>query len=415
MAIKCVPKSSQAQRQLRLVLDIKDSTFEQTMSHDILSRQDDLFPGAAHGDHYQDSLAQNASLALPVYMDLTIDDGPNHSTSALGKDILSYNPGESDYNWDKNQGKDANTYPINMKRLGDESPRKHHGRDGALPIPAMPFPVRPTEVWKAIHTAQDSSESAATSIKKRAPTRLTKRRPPPTPLPSFPGRESSDRSRWHGSHMEDRLTQDVIKNGFSDKAIMLNENNTAKPSLWPHLNNNSGPQSLSTFFASVLNQRRDMGKISAASTFKPPPRVTLTDTKREAWLRDLASEVIPLRRLSRTIPHGIRGKVLLEQCMIKNIPIPRAVWLAKCVGANELRAFKRKGVSGTLTSENEMKWVREWTGLVESAIQSAIDPDGYPDWKVKLNYMFVIRLIKTSAAANRKAASNYPHRFLPKA
>lgn len=196
----------------------------------------------------------------------------------------------------------------------------------------------------------------------------------------------ADHSPWTGDHAEDRLTEQAIRQGYQVKSQISNEVNTAKASIWPHLKNKCGLQNLSALFTSVLQQRQENGKVAASSTFKPPPRVTLTDAKREGWLRDLANPSVPLRRLSRTIPHGIRGKVLLEQCLAKTIPMARALWLAKCVGANELRAFRRKGISGAIMLENEQRWIKEWTGLVESFVEDSIGMAGQPEWKAKIIY-----------------------------
>jgi mediator of RNA polymerase II transcription subunit 12 len=139
-------------------------------------------------------------------------------------------------------------------------------------------------------------------------------------------------------------------------------------------------------FAAALEKRQDHNVVDTPSTFKPPPRVTLTDNKRETWLRDLANPSVQLRRLSRTIPHGIRGKTLLEQCLSKSIPVGRAVWLAKCVGANEIRAFKRKGTSGALAVGLEVKWVREWTTNVQQFMEGVVSACGVPDWRAKMRY-----------------------------
>lgn len=157
-------------------------------------------------------------------------------------------------------------------------------------------------------------------------------------------------------------------------------------SIFPALKHKSGLQSLSSVFANVLTQRRAHSHITSKPTFKPPPRVTLTDTKKETWLRDLANPSISLRRLSRTIPHGVRGKSLLEQCLSKNVPTERAVWLAKCVGANEIRAFKRKGVSGSFAMGGEVKWTRDWTVFVEQFVESIVTSCGESDWKDKIIY-----------------------------
>ena len=149
---------------------------------------------------------------------------------------------------------------------------------------------------------------------------------------------------------------------------------------------------LSSVFAAALEKRQNHNSISTPSTFKPPPRVTLTDNKREAWLRDLANPSVPLRRLSRTIPHGIRGKVLLDQCLSKWVPVARAVWLAKCVGANEIRAFKRKGTSGALAIGLEAKWVRDWTVSVQQFLETVLGTCGTADWKVKMTYAYAFFL-----------------------
>ena len=132
----------------------------------------------------------------------------------------------------------------------------------------------------------------------------------------------------------------------------------------PELQAVDGLQNLSKLLLSAFAERQDSKGVTSVTSFKPPPRVTLTDARKTAWFADLANPFVPLRRLSRTIPHGIRGKVLLDQCSLHRVPVSRAIWLAKCVGANELRAFKRKGVSGRIASANESKWIQDWTTQV---------------------------------------------------
>ncbi|WYZ45574.1 hypothetical protein EsH8_VIII_000890 [Colletotrichum jinshuiense] len=193
---------------------------------------------------------------------------------------------------------------------------------------------------------------------------------------------------WTGNHPEDQYTESIIKNGYFDKPPPSStETSSAKAALFPALKHKSGLNLLSNIFVGVLNQRKLNGQISSPSTFKPPPRVTLTDTKREMWLRDLANPSISLRRLSRTIPHGIRGKVLLDHCLNKNVPTERAVWLVKCVGANEIRAFKRKGNGpGPFVLGGEAKWLRDWTVFVEQFVEGVSTAFGDNDWKPKVQY-----------------------------
>lgn len=190
---------------------------------------------------------------------------------------------------------------------------------------------------------------------------------------------------WSGNHHEDDWSTEAIQKGTWDRGNQ-NEASSARLAIFPALKQKSGLNALSTIFMGVLNKRRHRGQITAPSTFKPPPRVTLTDTKREIWLKDLANPAISLRRLSRTIPHGIRGRTLLDQCLNKDVPAERAVWLAKCVGANEIRASKRKGASGAFVLGGEMKWIRDWTVFVEQFVEAVVSTFGEPDWKVKVTY-----------------------------
>ena len=193
---------------------------------------------------------------------------------------------------------------------------------------------------------------------------------------------------WAGNQSEDILNEQSTKNGFFDRSPPpINDLNTARPTIWSCLKHRSGLQVLSSLFVATLSQRQSNGTIPSSGTFKPPPRVTLTDTKRETWLRDLADTLVPLRRLSRTIPHGIRGKALLDHCLSKNVPSWRAVWLAKCVGANEVRASKRKGSSGTTTAGGEVRWTEEWTQNIEQFLELLLIDCSIQNWRVHIVYV----------------------------
>lgn len=246
---------------------------------------------------------------------------------------------------------------------------------------ALPFPPRPSTRLRSARGGRAIDPKARRSNDLEPPPIATKLPPPKT---------VADFSPWTGNHAEDMLNESVIKLGHFDKPPPANqsESNTAKATLWNNLSqrNSFGLQTLSHLYVQVMEKRQALGRCTAPSTFKPPPRVTVTDTKREAWLRDLANPEMPLRRQSRTIPHGIRGKLLMEQCLSKKIPLRRAVWLAKCVGANELRAFRRKGISGAAVASGEQKWIREWTIQLEQFLEGIITACGQPVWHVKVNY-----------------------------
>ncbi|KAL1962441.1 hypothetical protein VTN77DRAFT_9712 [Rasamsonia byssochlamydoides] len=260
------------------------------------------------------------------------------------------------------------------------------GSQAIKPASPPPFPIRP---WKYAPPQQSGSGIAVLkdSTSEREVQTTPYRLEVPSIAPILKGDKVADFSPWTGNHPEDVLSEQTTKQGHYDRTqVSQNESNTARPSLYAQLKHRSGLQVLSSVFAAALEKRQAHSKVASASTFKPPPRVTLTDNKREAWLRDLANPSVPLRRLSRTIPHGIRGKVLLDQCLSKWIPIGRAVWLAKCVGANEIRAFRRKGTSGSLALGLEVKWVRDWTTTVQQFLEGVISSCGKGDWKMKMTY-----------------------------
>ncbi|KAH7333493.1 RNA polymerase-like protein II mediator complex component Srb8 [Rhexocercosporidium sp. MPI-PUGE-AT-0058] len=253
-----------------------------------------------------------------------------------------------------------------------------------ITIKPMPLPARPGQYAPPLSGKQRPLPTNPNK-KDARPKPYTLEVPPMAPHYS-PNRHA-DFYPWTGNHPEDQFSEPVIRQGYFDKAQMThNETGSARAAIFPALKHKSGLQTLSALFTNVLAQRRAHGQIHSASTFKPPPRVTVTDTKREMWLKDLANPTISLRRLSRSIPHGIRGKVLLEQSLGKNIPIERAVWLAKCVGANELRSFRRKGVSGTFAMGGEAKWIRDFTVCVEQFLESIVGSCGEKDFKTRVTY-----------------------------
>lgn len=293
--------------------------------------------------------------------------------------------------------------------LGDMSPQT--SRCQTADMDSTPLPMPPRRARFSMPTKRFQPPPTNAPVKKDARTKpFVLEAPPEAPKYSTMGKQEpcgrtrkneggpprytdafsghADFNPWRGGHPEDQFSDNIIRIGYFDKAPApaAQELASAKAILFPALKHKTGLHTLSSIFTSILNQRRHIGQITAPSTFKPPPRVTLTDTKREAWLKDLANSTIPLRRLSRTIPHGIRGRVLLDQCLNKNVPTDRAVWLAKCVGANEIRAFKRKGVNNTFVMGGEVKWIRDWTLCVEQFIETVISAFNEEDWKAKVTY-----------------------------
>ncbi|QDS67747.1 hypothetical protein FKW77_006110 [Venturia effusa] len=270
----------------------------------------------------------------------------------------------------------------------NEAHNSHGTASERAPVAQIGFPPRPGS--NAPHREQPPSSAVLGPIITSKSTVKSASSEPPAASLLYPGGKPADYHPWNGSHIEDSLTEQTVKSGFQNKPPVTNETNTARLSLWRFFSNKSGLNTLSSLFVSVLEKRQTLGRLTGPSTFKPPPRVTLTNTKREAWLTELANPAFPLRRLNRTIPYGINGKILLEQCLGKEIPTARAVWLTKCIGANELRILKRKGVTGAPGISGEVKWIREWTMHVEQFVDASISACGGESWKEKMQY--VLRL-----------------------
>ncbi|ETN46913.1 uncharacterized protein HMPREF1541_01102 [Cyphellophora europaea CBS 101466] len=189
-------------------------------------------------------------------------------------------------------------------------------------------------------------------------------------------------------HAEDNLSEINVKQGYYDRPPNPPEKelNTARVPLYNAFKHRGGVESLSTLFTIVLEAKAKHGVLTSASSFKPPPRVTLAEPRKKSWIADLADPNVPLRKLSRTIPQGIRGHSLLEQCLQNSVPLSRTIWFVKCVGANEIRTLKRKGTSQAAAVGGERNWLREWTLNVQQFLEAVLAQSGQPSWKPNLQY-----------------------------
>lgn len=78
-----------------------------------------------------------------------------------------------------------------------------------------------------------------------------------------------------------------------------------------------------------------------------PSRVTLNDAKRQAWFADLAKPDVPLYKLGKSIPHGVRGHDLLDLLQTNNVAISRAVWFVRVLGSNETVTYSNEELGGS--------------------------------------------------------------------
>ena len=254
-------------------------------------------------------------------------------------------------------------------------------QDTALP----PLPIRPWRVARSA-TAEEPKPTHSTRAIWEVPSTPDTAEEVITAPPL--GKRPAGYFPWTGRQAEDVLSEVNVKQGYFDRPPNPpdRELSTARVPLYNSFKHKSGIESLSTLFSLVLEAKKKHGQISSASSFKPPPRVTLAEARRKAWIADLADGDVPLRKLSRTIPQGIRGQSLLDQCIQNAVPLSRAIWFAKCVGANEIRTLKRKGTTTAAAVGSESKWLREWTVNVEQFIETILGQSGQPTWRANIQY-----------------------------
>lgn len=165
---------------------------------------------------------------------------------------------------------------------------------------------------------------------------------------------------------------------------------------------------LSQHFTKAYKTRNEViNKISYGSNnFRVPPRVTLTAAKKEAWLKDLANQDVPLLAVSVKIPHGIRNKILVDNMCNFAVPLSRAIWFTKCSLYSELLLLRKKYQSkqSSLPQPSlvnfppievfESRWLQEWTQQVADYIlkfsreMPAIgSPERKGQFQTKLNYL----------------------------
>jgi hypothetical protein len=100
-----------------------------------------------------------------------------------------------------------------------------------------------------------------------------------------------------------------------------------------------------------------------------PSRVTLNDAKRQAWFADLANPDVPLQKLGKSVPHGAKGHDLLDLLQTNNVAIPRAVWLLRVFGANEIVCAHVHVIRHFSSPPLGTGWPQEQTVLQSNTVQ----------------------------------------------
>ncbi|GEM07901.1 mediator complex, subunit Med12 [Rhodotorula toruloides] len=140
---------------------------------------------------------------------------------------------------------------------------------------------------------------------------------------------------------EDQLGEQVVKAGYAAKPSVQAETFSAHQHIYDKLKTTDILGNLSRLVAAVQAKADERLPSYGPSTFRLPSRITLTDSKREAWFSDLASPSVPLSKLSRSIPHGYKGEKGLDMLAKRRVEVGRAVWFVRAFGGVEIQSLTK--------------------------------------------------------------------------
>ncbi|KAF6760086.1 hypothetical protein DFP72DRAFT_1031563 [Ephemerocybe angulata] len=193
---------------------------------------------------------------------------------------------------------------------------------------------------------------------------------PPPWLPQIHGAGDLGYPGFHPSRPgqdEDKMTAANVKLGFILPQPVAVDTFSAQSMIKEKLKLGDTLSKLEELMNQVFVQRTEQLPSVPASSFRLPPRVTLNDSKRQAWFADLANPDVPLHKLGKSVPHGAKGHDLLDQLHDNNIAIPRAVWVLRVFGANETAGLRNK------PSYNPTQYSVEWANVVTGYLKKQLD------------------------------------------
>ncbi|KAG5646821.1 hypothetical protein DXG03_002198 [Asterophora parasitica] len=192
---------------------------------------------------------------------------------------------------------------------------------------------------------------------------------PPTWLPKVHGSAELGYLGFYPPHVqqeEDRLTQENVKNGFVLGNQVSAETFSAHSIIHGDLSSSATFSKLEALMNEIFIRRADNIPSIPTSTFRIPTRVTLNDSKRQAWFADLANPEVPLQKLGKSVPHGAKGHDLLDLLQSNNVDINRAVWFLRVFGANETAGLRNK------PSYNPTQYSIDWANVVTSYLKKQL-------------------------------------------
>ncbi|QRV93786.1 mediator complex subunit Med12 [Ceratobasidium sp. AG-Ba] len=180
---------------------------------------------------------------------------------------------------------------------------------------------------------------------------------------------------------EDTLTDQNVKSGYNypeNVPVRMNNDNFSAhgmihSTLMPS-RNRSVLSLLGDLMSAVYEVRADSTSSVPPNTYKIPPRITLNDTRRAAWLADLSNPSVPLSKLARSVLHITKNSDLIDILYSNNVPIPRAVWYVRVLGANELISLKNRQNQATAAAQVAIDWAIAVTSHLKKQLQEIVLP-----------------------------------------
>ena len=172
------------------------------------------------------------------------------------------------------------------------------------------------------------------------------------------------------------LTAESVRYGVVPRPPVPNEVGSMGDILYERLAN-GGAALLGALVDTVREiQARDAGERVGAPSARPPRRATLNDAALAAYVAELADASVPLGRLARAVPYGLRGERLLELLCAtdRRVPLDRALWAVRTVGAAESAGIKARSAPYT------PGWTAAVLAWLSRLFVAPIDADWAPRW-----------------------------------
>ncbi|CAE6538597.1 unnamed protein product [Rhizoctonia solani] len=172
---------------------------------------------------------------------------------------------------------------------------------------------------------------------------------------------------------EDILTDQNVKQGYTfvnnSLGNVSNDSFSAHGLIYGSLKpsrNRSALALLGDLMSAVYDVRAEASSSIPSNNYKLPPRVTLNDSRKAAWLAELSNPSVPLSKLTKSVLHLPKAPDLLDILFSNNVAISRAVWYVRILGANETLSAKSR------PNYNPAQIGIEWAGMVTTHLKKQL-------------------------------------------